>query len=562
VIADICRNVDGLPLAIELLSARARTSAAVQLLEQTRALAVLRVDRRDLDVRHRTLEATIGWSYDLLDARLQQLFCRVSVFRGGFTADAAAVVGADDEGPADIAYDLDALVSRSLLTLDRIHQQNRFRLLDTVAAFAAKRLADTGEVDSTRRRHLRYMIDWSRATRKELEGSNPAPALATLVAEEANIRAAYQACLDVDDPRSLVDIVGALGPFGLGTSGIVPEADEWIEEALAVPDAEPRQRLDVLLLAAWHLDLGKERLVETATEALRLAEEYGDVAAQVFTLGCLCGHGEQIEVDAHLQRALSLADQADRPVYVAWPAQVYLNILLRRHDTTGAADLLDRMLADGSRQYGFLEGNLLYQRARHTLSIGDVSTAEQQYAEAMAAGLRTASPFAVSYAQFGRGDLARARGDLNQARRAHEEALQTTLRAAPRDAFIDRLALARICARQGDLAAAREHARSLEASFKKSHNAQVAGALVQAQGVIAEAEGRHLEAIINLVSAAEQFAALRIPSWVAGVVDDLTACRAVDDDAGHQLQEAAAALRAGTMNVADVLPIVNATIQG
>ncbi len=359
VIAEICRNLDGLPLGIELVSARARTSAPVQLQEQTRALAVLRVDRRDLDARHRTLEATIGWSYDLLDARLQQLFCRVSVFRGGFTADAAAVVCADGDGSADIADDLDALVSRSLLTIVRFHQQRRFRMLDTVAVFAAKQLADSGEVDTTSRRHLRYVIDWSRATRKELEGPNPAPALATLILEEANIRAAYQACLDVNDTSSLVDLVGALGPFGLGTSGIVPEADEWIEKALAVQEVEPRQRLDVLLVAAWYLDLAKERLVETATEALRLAEDCGDAAAQVFALGSLCSLGDLIEVDAHLQRALTLADEADRPVYVAWPAQVYLNVLLRRHDIRGAADLLDRILADGSQQYGYLEGALL-----------------------------------------------------------------------------------------------------------------------------------------------------------------------------------------------------------
>ena len=337
VIADICRHLDGLPLGIELVSARARTSTPVQVQEQTRALAVLRVDRRDVDVRHRTLEATIGWSYDLLDAHLQQLFCRLSVFRGGFTVDAATVVCANSEGPADDDDDLNALVSRSLLTADRFHEQPRFRLLDTVAVFAAKRLAETGEVDTIRRRHLQHVVDWSRATRKELEGPNPAPALATLALEEANLRAAYQACLDVDDTSALVDLVGALGPFGLGTSGIVPEADEWIEKALAVRDVEPRQRLDLLLVAAWHLDLGKERQVETATEALRLAEDSGDAAAEVFALGCLCVPGDQIEVDAHLQRALSLADEADRPVYVAWPAQVYLNILLRRHDIRGAA---------------------------------------------------------------------------------------------------------------------------------------------------------------------------------------------------------------------------------
>jgi predicted ATPase/DNA-binding SARP family transcriptional activator len=559
VITDICRHLDGLPLGIELVSARARTSAPVQLREQTRALAVLRVDRRDREVRHRTLEATIGWSYDLLDARLQQLFCRLSVFRGGFTVDAATVVCADGDSPADVADHLDALVSRSLVAADRFHQQHRFRLLDTVAVFAAKRLADTGEVDTTRRRHLRHMIDWSRATRKELEGPNPAPALASLASEEANIRAAYQTCLDLNDPSLLVDIVGALGPFGLGTSGIVPEADEWIEQALAVNDVERRQRLDVLLLAAFYLDLGTERQVEVATEALRLAEDCGDAAAQVFALGCLCIPGDQIEVDAHLQRALRLADEADRPVYVAWAAQVYLNILLRRHDTRGAADLLDRILADGSQQYGFLEGTLLCTRARHSLTIGDHTAAEEQVADAMTAGLRTASPFALSYAHYVQGELATVRGDLVQARRAYEQGLEMTLRTTNRDESHDRIRLARVCARQGDLPAAREHAGRLEALFEKSNNPQVASLLTHAQGVIAEAEGRHLVAVTELVAAAEQCAAVAIPSWVAAVVDDLATFAAVDDDARQQLREAAAALRAGTTNLSDVLTIVHAT---
>jgi tetratricopeptide (TPR) repeat protein len=322
---------------------------------------------------------------------------------------------------------------------------------------------------------------------------------------------------------------------------------------------ERRQRLDVLLLAAFYLDLDKKRQVETATEALRLAEDCGDAAAQVFALGCLCIPGDQIEVDAHLRRALSLADEADRPVYVAWAAQVYLNILLRRHDTRGAADLLDRILADGSQQYGFLEGTLLCTRARHSLTIGDYTAAEEQVAEAMTAGLRTASPFALSYAHYVQGELATARGDLVQARRAYEQGLEMTLRTTNRDESHDRNRLARVCARQGDLPAAREHAGRLEALFEKSNNPQVASLLTHAQGVIAEAEGRHLEAVTELVAAAEQCAAVAIPSWVAAVVDDLATFAAVDDDARQQLREAAAALRAGTKNLSDVLPIVHAT---
>ena len=317
--------------------------------------------------------------------------------------------------------------------------------------------------------------------------------------------------------------------------------------------------MDVLLLAAWYLDLGKERQVETATEALRLAEDCGDAAAQVFALGCLCSLGDLIEVDAHLQRALSLADEADRPVYVAWPAQVYLNILLRRHDTRARLTCWTASSPTDPSSTGSSKETCSSTQARRSLSIGDLSAAEEQYADAMTAALRTASPFALGYAHTGQGDLALARGDLDQARRAYEQALEIGLRAAPGKRSWTGSVLARICARQGDLPAAREHARRMEALFKKSNNSQVAASLTHAEGVIAEAEGRHLDAVTNLVSAAEQCAAVAIPSWVAEVVDDLTSCAAVDDDARQQLREAVAALRAGTMNLSDVLPIVHAT---
>jgi tetratricopeptide (TPR) repeat protein len=251
----------------------------------------------------------------------------------------------------------------------------------------------------------------------------------------------------------LVDLVGVLGPFGLGMSGIVAEVDEWIEQALAVEDVEPRQRLDVLLLAAWYLDVESERVVETASEALRLADDLGDDAAQMFALGCLAAPTGAIDVDAHLQRALSLAGDAGHPAYVGWAAQVYLNVLFRRHDVAGAAKLLDEIFAFGSEQYGFLEGNLLYQRARQSRMIGDLSTAEDDCADAMTAALRTGSPVALSYAHFGQGQLARARGDLDQARRAFEHALDIDARIDRPDEIHDRMHLARICVAQGDVAA-------------------------------------------------------------------------------------------------------------
>ena len=130
----------------------------------------------------------------------------------------------------------------------------------------------------------------------------------------------------------------------------------------------------------------------------------------------------------------------------------------------------------------------------------------------------------------------------------------------PREAFMDRGVLARICVRQRR--PAEPHANTPGGSRRCSSGAttdRLPPSLAHAEGVIAEAEGRHLEAVTILVAAAEQCAAVAIPTWVAGVVDDLATFTAVDDDARQQLREAVAALRAGTMDLSDVLSIVHAT---
>ena len=261
---------------------RARPDVAPAQLQEMRALRS-GVDRRDLEVRHRTLEATIGWSFDLLDSRLQQRFCRLSVFRGGFTADAAAVVGTYGDGADEIDDDLDTLVRGRCSRLpppppDSVSVARHRRRVRRETACGHRKGRDDASPSSPLHDRLVPGDEEGTGRRVPRPVGKPRPGGGEhprRLPDEYRPRR----------PSSRVDIVGALGPFGLGTSGIVPEAEDWIEKALAVPDVEARQRLDVLLLAAWYLDLGKERLVETATETLRLAENCGDAAAQVFALG-------------------------------------------------------------------------------------------------------------------------------------------------------------------------------------------------------------------------------------------------------------------------------------
>ena len=249
----ICQSVDGLPLGIELVSARVRALTPSAILEQ---LNVLRVERRGATPRHHSLDAAIAWSYELLDPTRQAVLRRLSVFQGGADIAAAVKVCADVGGVAgrSVVEHLHALVARSLVVADRSPDGVRFRLLETVRAYAGDQLEAAGEGETVRARLVEWMLDWAASTRKQLEGPDPAPAYAALVREEANIRAAYAACRDSGDERALVRLVGAFGPFGLGSSGVVAEVDEWIDHALAVEHAAAHDRLLLLLLASWRLD--------------------------------------------------------------------------------------------------------------------------------------------------------------------------------------------------------------------------------------------------------------------------------------------------------------------
>ena len=223
----ICQSVDGLPLGIELVSARVRALTPSAILDQ---LNVLRVERRGATARHHSLDAAIGWSYELLNPTRQAVLRRLSVFHGGADIPAAVKVCADgpEGGVAErsVVEHLHALVARSLVVADRSPEGVRFRLLETVRAFAGDQLETAGEANVVRARLVAWILDWASSTRQQLEGPDPAPAMADLAIEEANIRAAYAACRDSGDDRSLVRLVGAFGPFGLGSSGVVAEVDE------------------------------------------------------------------------------------------------------------------------------------------------------------------------------------------------------------------------------------------------------------------------------------------------------------------------------------------------
>jgi len=252
-VAEICRRLDGLPLAIELAAARAKVLSPAALLERLdQRLPVLTGGGRDRPDRQRTLRDTIAWSYELLDETEQRLFSRLAVFVGGFTLDAAEQV-------CDADLDMvTSLVEKSLVR----QGEDRFRMLETIREFALERLEDIQEFEDVRRRHIDFFLAFAEHEQSEAERQTPVW-LERLGTEHDNFRAALQFARELDDPRLELRLAAALAEFWEYRSHL-REGLERIREALdRDPGAPPGIRARALHRGA--LMAVKQGELETAS---------------------------------------------------------------------------------------------------------------------------------------------------------------------------------------------------------------------------------------------------------------------------------------------------------
>jgi predicted ATPase/DNA-binding SARP family transcriptional activator len=270
VVARICRELDGLPLAIELAAARASVLSAEEiaahLADKFRFLAYR---RPVVDPRHQALAAAIGWSYDLLSADQRGAFRALSVFAGGFSLAAMAAVccGGDQAAALDL---VDQLAGKSLVVAEPAAGGSRYRMLETIRQYAAACLAEAGEAGPARRRHAEAFLRLAEEER----------ALPVLLREQDNFRAALDCTLaggDVIGPR----LARALGGFWLAR-GLFHEAQGWLERALAADPADERLRADLhrLLGAALYAAGDLERARATLAQGLQVAAAAGLPAVQ------------------------------------------------------------------------------------------------------------------------------------------------------------------------------------------------------------------------------------------------------------------------------------------
>ena len=312
-VVDICRRLDGIPLAIELAAARVPSLGLSQISARlTERLRILSRGSRLDSPRHQTLRAALDWSYALLDDQERQLLERLSVFAGGWSPEALAPVCGSDMADSDDLIDvLVGLVDKSLVMTDKRDGTTRYRLLETIREYASERLDASAQAPVVRRRHAVYfrsLVETGGVTRR---GVWYAPDMDLVRREHDNMRAALSALLSLEDFGDGLALCRALGGFWLG-QGYLNEGDEWLRRFLSHAESMPWIAVAEGLYTAGRVaeyrgafDAARSDLVRS----LRLARENGSTNHQVralFGLGSLATHlGDYTQARAYFQDGLS-----------------------------------------------------------------------------------------------------------------------------------------------------------------------------------------------------------------------------------------------------------------
>lgn len=307
-VVELCRRLDGLPLAIELAASRTKLLPPEAILKRMeRRLELLTGGPVDLPARQRTLREAIGWSTDLLGEHEAALFRRLSVFAGGWTLESAEAVawarastgepgGRGSNGDGDLGGDvlgrLGSLVDKSLvLRIPAPSGGVRFGMLETIRDFGGEQLEASGEAEDIRDRHAGFYLELAETAEPQLRGMDRKEWLDGLEMEHDNLRAAVRWVIEAERATVGLRLVGALWRFW-HFRGHLSEGRRWTEAVLSLPGSGPRtaERGRALTalggMAYWQEDLLATR--RAYEEALAIAEELGDryaIAEGLYNMG-------------------------------------------------------------------------------------------------------------------------------------------------------------------------------------------------------------------------------------------------------------------------------------
>jgi predicted ATPase/DNA-binding SARP family transcriptional activator len=423
VVEDICRRLDGMPLAIELAAARTTALSLEQIAARLGdSLDMLSAGRRTALSRQQTLRATIDWSHDLLTGEERVLHRRLAAFAGGFTLEAAEEVCAGGAIARRRVVDLLArLVEKSLVVADG----ERYRLLDTVRQYAAERLEAAAERDSVGLRHL----DWCLALAEQHDplSAGPRRSLQVLEREHDNLRAGLAFAVRCD-PQAALRLATRLWRFWLDR-GFFAEGNRWLQTTLAAAPEQTPLRVEALLAGAGlSLRLGDPdaflRHVSDAVSAYRLLGDERATAAALYQHALLAQFVHRADAGALFAEALALARRLEDPRLLAVATHASATLPWYRGDSAAArARVLDALaLLDAAPDDDtpFFDGVTF---GMCLLDEGPERRPRMFWEETVFLFHRFARAQAIAYALNNLAWVARADGDLEQAQAILDDAL-------------------------------------------------------------------------------------------------------------------------------------------
>jgi predicted ATPase/DNA-binding SARP family transcriptional activator len=291
-VAQICQQLDGLPLAIELAVANLRMLPVEEVATSLdNVFSLLVGGPRTSPARHQTLRATLDWSQELLDADEKELLRRLSVFVGSFGLEAASRVAVPG-GDGSAAFDaLRRLVDKSLVVAEVAKGRANYRLLATVRQYAAEQLTAAGEVEQCRQAHLAWSLRRAARAEPRLAGATQAVELALLEREINDIRAALNFAREQGDARAVFEMAGSLGLFWY-LHGHYKEGRDWLDWAVvAAPGAPGPVRAKAMRVSGYlaFLQCDYVAAVRRLTAALRIYKTLKDDHGMALTLQRLGG---------------------------------------------------------------------------------------------------------------------------------------------------------------------------------------------------------------------------------------------------------------------------------
>lgn len=398
-VAEVCRRLDGLPLAIELAAARciAMSPGEIAARLEDRFRLLVSVDA-SVSSHQRTLAATLDWSHDLLAPDERTLLRRLAAFAGGWMLEACEAVCADDgdDGlrPWDILDLLVRLITKSLVQVEAQPQGGtRYRLLETVRQYAAQRLAASPDATAVRARHAAHFLALAEATAPHLTGPDQAARLERLDHDLDNLRAALSWARDAGEAAITLRLAGTVARFW-HERGYLAEGRGWLEEALArargaeVPAAVTAQALYMSGVLANALG-DQEAAVRRVEESIAVYRAVGDRVGTARALNTLGGVAFDLG-----EMAAAARDFTD-----------CLELLRAEHDPGEVARALGNL---GEAHY----------------HLGDLDRAAACYGEALALAATAGRRDVEAYVLGDLGDVARLRGELRRAAEHYRRALE------------------------------------------------------------------------------------------------------------------------------------------